>query len=96
MPCCFEDGTCAIFTEAHCLEWGGTWHPEEPDCDPNFCPQPVSACCFDGYCLDLTEQECSDQGGDWYQEVLCDPNPCPVPLDEERVTWGSIKAMYRK
>jgi hypothetical protein len=64
-----------IFLFGRCEWFGPGW---------NECPEipPVGACCYpDGTCVPgLTEVGCYDSGGImWFEEIPCDPNPCPQP-----------------
>jgi hypothetical protein len=57
------------------------------------CVVPRGACCLPiGDCLgDLTESECNLAGGTWQGEgVLCDPNPCPVPPDNDNCDSAKV------
>jgi len=61
-----------------------------------FCPS-VFVCCVAGECQLVSYTECQSLGGDIVSdpaiERSCEPNPCPVPIEE--VSWGTIKAQYR-
>lgn len=96
--CCnAETGECTVLPESDCLAAGGEHHPEWDSCDPNPCPLPVAVCCMGTLpeCFLLPEEDCINAAGEWYPEwFTCDPNPCGI-IRTGRVTWGSIKALYR-
>ncbi len=91
--CCFDDGSCIVYSEVECDAEGGFWLEASETCDPNPCAQP-SACCLEGdVCEMRLETHCTGAGGTWHEGITCTPNPCTT--GESRPTWGGIKNLYR-
>ena len=73
-----------------------TW--PTPDCtafDLTITDDPCArgACCFpDGSCQpDMTPDECDAAGGNyWGDDTVCDPNPCPQPLENESCATAEV------
>ncbi|HER62541.1 MAG TPA: hypothetical protein ENO11_01005, partial [Desulfobacteraceae bacterium] len=56
VPSCFG----ASITDQTCPDLGGTWNPDNNQCDNVSLSQ-----CTQNYCLNLTQQECSNAAGVW-------------------------------
>jgi hypothetical protein len=100
--CCFDDGTCLMYSAEWCWLDGGEYVGGCIPCDPNPCPQQGACCLPSGYCLMRLPDDCLFMGGEYVGEgILCDPDPCSptssVPeISTETVTWGRIKTSYRR
>jgi hypothetical protein len=58
-------------------------------------PTQFRACCRDSVCTVESEIGCEMGGGAWIpEEYNCIPGLCTTPIRE--VTWGEIKALYKK
>ncbi len=90
--CCYPDETCALSSEAECVEVG-TYLGDGVMCEPNPCPR-TGACCLHAYCARLSAADCASYGGTYEGDgTLCEPNPCPTSAVEDAV--GGLELSIR-
>ena len=68
VACCSASGDCALLTESSCISQGGMPDTDSTSCNPNFCPQPVGACCnLNESCSDAVSRDVCESGGGTFQ-----------------------------
>lgn len=78
--CCFDDGTCAVETQAQCFLDGGTYQGDGTGCFPNPCEVQTGACCRGSVCTIESQDDCVSGGGIYHGDgTVCEPNPCETP-----------------
>lgn len=96
--CCFPDETCLDGLSLNqCQAMGGSFY-SGASCSTAPCTSPPQgACCFpDGGCVFVPEGDCAVFGGQFQGEgVACKEIDCEVPIGQEPLSWGRIKAQYR-
>ena len=77
--CCLPEGGCAVISEEHCAQEGGSYSGDNSNCESANCPEP-GACCFsDGTCIDAMPSNCQDLGGAFEgQGSSCSSTDCPI------------------
>ena len=77
--CCLPDGFCSSAADSlACVNEDGEWFGEGTTCDTETCDEFRGPCCFDdGTCVITVPGNCD--GTFLFDEIACDPNPCPQP-----------------
>ncbi len=90
---CFDDGSCLMLTEEHCLAEGGEWAGAGTTCEDVDCSgQHEGACCLpNGACHVLTEDHCIADGGEWAGAgTICEDVDCGAGGDGDANGDGAV------